>query len=235
MKFSGSLPSQPMTRGQECATIRIMHSFTAYVAATSTMVGCIFLPLLILQTGLDQTDVTFKLLVTDRDARRAVHDDLASVIMAQLTFTSIATLAGAAVAAAWWMVPASHSHTNPLSFALTGAGVGLIASINLSVPALGPLAFAKVMPKDADETTRQDWWWLLHGPLHGPPGDQDQSISPPEWSEYRSLRLLMMVGLYLLVLFLYALWVFFVAYVFYRISHVHWHPFWCPSWTRPVC
>ena len=174
-----------------------MHSFIAYFAATSTLFGCLALPVLIVTNALAPPNVTLKSLLTDH----GIRDSVTSAVLAQVTFTSIATLAGAAAAAAWWLFHASHSHTNPIAFAIAGGGVGLIASINLTVPMLGPLVFKTKLPF-MDIELLFLWKWALHGP-----------------KEDRAIRWLTLTAEYLCFLCLYVYLLSMVSIFFYAIGH----------------
>jgi hypothetical protein len=133
-----------------------MHNFSDCFVAVSTLAGCIFLPLAVIGLALDA-----RRRITDRRTRDVARQAVAPVVLLQVTFSSIATLGGAAVASVWWLIPAFHSHADPITVALAGGGKGLIVSIWLTVPVLGPILrtslpveiFGKIEPPH-----RRDFW-----------------------------------------------------------------------------
>jgi hypothetical protein len=185
-----------------------MQNFLAYFVAAGTLAGCVTLPLMIftIATG----GRTLREIVRDRKVRDAVRDALRPVMLAQVTFTSIATLAGAAGASAWWLVRASHINANPIIYAIGGAGIGLIISVNISLPALGPRAVISILPSTSSEILTS-----LREVIDG--------------SEKRIVRWPILFTFYVYWLDAYGLVVFFVAWLFdarpprgsHGLQHLH--------------
>ena len=131
-----------------------MHNFSHCFVAVSTLAGCIYLPLQVISLALEATEGTAWQLITDHQTRDTARQAVAPTVLLQVTFSSIATLGGAAVASVWWLIPAFHSHADPITLALAGGAKGLIVSIWLSVPVLGPIVpkslpveiFGKIVP-----------------------------------------------------------------------------------------
>jgi hypothetical protein len=129
-----------------------MHNFSHCFVAVSTLAGCIYLPFVVISVAMGATEGTAWRLITDRDKRDVAWQAVAPAVVLQVTFSSIATLVGAAVASLWWLIPAFHSHANPIAVALAGGSKGLIVSIWLSYPVLLP-AVPKSLPVKIFEKT----------------------------------------------------------------------------------
>jgi hypothetical protein len=150
-----------------CATIWGMRGVIPYFIAVSTLTGCIMLPYQYLHFIAPAGGLQLRDLINDRKVRSQVREALSSAILPQVTFTAIATIAGIAAGAGWWLlqgvVQISHASASPVPPALTGGGIGLIASINLTVPVLGMERLAFFMAFSSSKGGREWYQWMLHG------------------------------------------------------------------------
>ncbi len=103
----------------------------------------------------------------------------------------------AAAGATWWLIQAKHSDANPIALAITGGGIGLIASIYLTIPVAGVRAFT-LMLSQGDRNFQQ---WLLHGP------------------GYRALRWWIIASIYLAIMCWQASAILLWSTLFYALHH----------------
>jgi len=99
-----------------------MHDFMPYVIAFTILWGSIALPLTYLIAAGQRTNLTVQRLITDHKVRSAAREALTAATLPLGTFNSIATLAGTAAGATWWLIQAKHSGANPIALAITGEG-----------------------------------------------------------------------------------------------------------------
>jgi hypothetical protein len=120
-----------------------MHGLVAFLIASNTLAGCVAIPLNFLGVvpGPDVRSFTIRELLASSEARQALHEQIAPRITALVAFAGVGTIAGTAAGDVWWLVREFSAraalHASPVTYAAIGGGLGVIASMNLSVPVLG--------------------------------------------------------------------------------------------------